>query len=147
MKKVSDEYKKTSDESIKPNLYTYNAVIDACARCNGNHEQQANALKIAFAVNKAILAAKLEPNSITYSTLLKAAKALLPEGDVRNQVLRAVFERAKNSGYVDYNVLKAFDQAADRELYHELLKVAEDKNGFITMKNLPVEWKKNALDR
>jgi hypothetical protein len=147
LKKVSDQYRKTNDESIKPNLFTYNAVIDACARCNGNHEQQANALKIAFAVNKAILAAKLEPNSITYSTLLKAANNLLPEGDVRNQVLRAVFEKAVSSGYVDYNVLKAFDQASDRELYHELLKVAEDKNGFVTMKNLPDEWKKNVLER
>lgn len=98
-------------------------------------------------MNKAILAAKLEPNSITYSTLLKAANNLLPEGDVRNQVVRAVFEKAVDSGYVDYNVLKAFDQAADRELYHELLKVAEDKNGFVTMKNIPDGWKKNVYGR
>lgn len=137
-------YKQSGDESIKPNLYTYNAVIDACARCYGNPEQQAAALKIAFAVNKAILAANLEPNSITYSTLLKTANNLLPEGDVRSQVVRAVFEKAKSSGYIDSNIMKAFDQASDRVLYHELLKEAEDKNGFINMKNIPTEWKRNA---
>lgn len=142
LKKVNDMYKQTGDESIKPNLYTYNAVIDACARCYGNPEQQAASLKIAFAVNKAIFTANLEPNSITYATLLKTASNLLPEGDVRSQVVRAVFEKAKSAGYVDRNVLKAFDQASDRALYHELLKDAEDKNGFINMKNIPLDWRK-----
>lgn len=46
-------YKETKDRRIQPTLFTYNAAIDACARCYGaSPEIQTNALKIAFAVNK-----------------------------------------------------------------------------------------------
>ena len=45
-------YKETKDKRIQPTLFTYNAAIDACAKCYGTPEQQAKALKIAFAVNK-----------------------------------------------------------------------------------------------
>ena len=53
LKKASDMYKETKDKRIQPTLFTYNAAIDACAKCHGAPpEVQSNALKIAFAVNK-----------------------------------------------------------------------------------------------
>lgn len=143
LKKASDMYKETKDESIKPSLYTYNTVIDACARNGGDAEQSAQALKIAFAVNKAIIASKLEPNHVTYSTLLKAANNLLPVGNQRNEICKAVFEKCKEKGYVDTNVLKALEQAADRKLFHSLVEPAVDQNGHVHFDNIPKEWAKN----
>mmetsp|Transcript_12472 Transcript_12472/g.23405 ORF Transcript_12472/g.23405 Transcript_12472/m.23405 type:complete len:664 (-) Transcript_12472:1654-3645(-) len=143
LKKVSDMYKETHDEEIKPTLYTYNSVIDTCARNGGSPDQSAQALKIAFAVNKAILAAKLEPNQITYSTLLKAVGKLLPQGDQRNEICKAVFEKCIAKGLVDSNVLKALEQSSDRDLFYELVGVAADKNGHVNFDEIPREWSKN----
>ena len=143
LKKVSDMYKKSGDEGIKPTLFTYNIAIDACARSGGDPEQSAQALKIAFAVNKAIIASKLEPNHITYSTLLKAAGKLLPAGDQRNEICKAVFAKCLQKGYVDTNVLKALEQASDRDLYYDLIGVAADRNGHVHFDLIPKEWSKN----
>ena len=92
LKKASDTYKATKDKRIQPSLYTYNAAIDACAKCHGTFEQQAEALKIAFAVNKAITAAKLQGNHVTYNTLLRAVNGLLDPGKEKRDIIKAVFQ-------------------------------------------------------
>lgn len=147
LKKVSDMYKETGDEAIKPTLFTYNIAIDSCARSGGNPEESAQALKIAFAVNKAISAAKLEPNHITYSTLLKAAGKLLPAGDQRNEICKAVFGKCVAKGYVDTNVLKALEQASDRDVYYDLIGEMADRNGHVHFDKIPKEWCKNVTDK
>lgn len=143
LKKVSDMYKETHDKEIKPTLYTYNSVIDTCARNGGSPDQSAQALKIAFAVNKAITAAKLEPNQITYSTLLKAVGKLLPQGNQRNEICKAVFEKCAAKGFVDSNVLKALEQSSDRDLYYEIVGAAADRNGYVNFDEIPREWSKS----
>lgn len=143
LKKTSDMYKETHDEEIKPTLYTYNAAIDACARSGGSPDQSAQALKIAFAVNKAILAAKMEPNQVTYSTLLKAVGKLLPAGSQRNDICKAVFEKCAAKGYVDASVLKSLEQSSDRDLYYQLVGAAADRNGNVCFDDIPREWSKN----
>jgi len=143
LKKTNEMYKSSNDENIKPTLFTYNVVIDACAMCNGNSEQQGAALKIAFAVNKAISAAKLEQNSITYGTLLKAAGRLLPQGSQRSDIISAVFDKCRQKGYVDQNVVKSLEQASDRNTYYQLMQVACDRNGHLHHETIPKEWTKN----
>ena len=128
---------------MQPNLFTYNAVIDACAKCYGNPEQQGKALKIAFAVNKAITAAKLKSNHVTYATLLKAANTLLVPGNEKNDVIKAVFNKCKKEGYVDMTVLKTLKIASDQDLFHELLNDAKDKNGHIEFDLIPSDWSRN----
>jgi len=143
LKKALDMYKESGDEGIRPTLYTYNTAIDACARSGGSPEQSAKALKIAFAVNKAIIAGKLEANHVTYSTLLKAATKLLPAGEQRNEICRAVFTKCVTKGYVDSNVMKALEQAADRDVYYTLIGEAADRNGHVHFDEVPKEWCRN----
>ncbi len=131
------------DRRIQPTLFTYNAAIDACAKCYGTPEQQANALKIAFAVNKAISAAKLKANHVTYATLLKAANTLLVSGKEKNEVVKAVFDRCKKEGYVDMTVLKTFKLAADQDLFYEVLECAKDRNGNVDFDLIPSDWSKH----
>ena len=146
LRKVSDMYKESGDEAIKPTLFTYNIAIDACARSGGNAEQCAQALKIAFAVNKAIMAAKLEPNQVTYNTILRAAGKLLPAGEQRNEICKAVFAKCQSKGYVDTNVLKALEQASDRDVYYNLIGEMADRNGHVHFDSIPREWSKNVSD-
>lgn len=143
LKKVSDMYKETGQKSIKPTLYTYNAVIDACARCNGTPEQQTAALKIAFAVNKAILAAHLQPNHVTYKTLLNAAGKLVPPGDQRNEIITAVFSKCRNNGMVDALLLRAVEQTIDRTTFYDIMGDVCDRNGYVIPENIPNDWKRN----
>ena len=143
LKKVSDLYKETNERRIKPTLFTYNAAIDACAKCYGTPEQQTKALQIAFAINKAIAVAKLQANHVTYATLLKAANYLLVQGDEKNDVVRAVFNKCKKEGYVDITVLKTFKLASDQNLFYELLSEAKNNKGNIDFELIPNEWKKS----
>lgn len=143
LKKVTAMYKESGDSGIKPSLFMYNAVIDACARCNGSPKQMNEALKIAFAVNKAITSAKMQPNHITYSTLIRATSKLMPPGPERNDVVKAVFEKAKKFGMVDKNVLKSFQVAADRDLFYELLSIPANQYGNVDFDDIPSDWSKN----
>ena len=143
LKKVSDTYKETKDKRVQPSLYTYNAAIDACAKCHGTPAQQAEALKIAFAVNKAIVASKLEANHVTYSTLLRTVNALLDPGKEKSEIIVAVFTKAKNAGYVDYTVLKTLKMSCDQALFNDLLEEARDKAGFVDFDLIPSQWCRN----
>lgn len=136
-------YKETKDKRIQPSLYTYNAAIDACAKCHGTPAQQAEALKIAFAINKAIAASKLQANHVTYTTLLKTVNSLLDPGKEKSEILTAVFTKCKNDGYVDYTVLKTLKMSCDQGLFQELLDETRDKTGYVNFDNIPSQWKRN----
>jgi len=148
LKKCIDEHKRTGNEEMKPNLYTYNCCISACSRLDGaTFEQTSQALKIAFSVNKAISAASLEPNHFTYATLLKAVTNLLATGPERDEVAEALFSKCAKTGYVETGVLKNLRLAASNSLYHRLLNSVTDKNGVLNVGDIPKEWsrKVNAI--
>jgi len=146
LKKMNDAYKATKDESVRPNLFVYNGVIDACARCPAmdKPKQQGEALKIAFAVFKALKQQKrTQANNVTYGLLFKTAKNLLPEGDEREDVVKAVFENCKRDGMVDDGVLRQLRQAAGGELYNELLLGnGMDSDGHVDYWAVPAEWRR-----
>ena len=144
LKKMID-LSKNGDESATPTVYSYNAVIDACSRCQGTGEQQVQALKIAFAVNKALVAADgIEPNETTFSNLIRCAQYLIPPGDERNSVCKAVFQAAIKAGLVDSGVLRALQAAAGRSLFEEVAGETVDKTGHIQYDAIPFEWKRRA---
>ena len=141
LKKCIDEHKKTGSKDMKPTLYAYNCCISACSNLGGaTFEQQAQALKIAFSVNKAIAAASLEANHFTYATLLKVVTNLMATGTERDTVAEALFVKCSKTGYVDVGVLKNLRLAASNSLYHRLLNNVTDKNGFLNVDDIPKEW-------
>ena len=141
LKKCIDDHKRTGNEDVKPNLYTYNCCISACAKLDGaTFEQKSQALKIAFSVNKAIFAASLEPNHFTYATLLKAVTCLMNAGSERDDVVEALFSKCVKTGYADAGVLKNLRLAASNSLYQRLLNGATDRNGVLHMGDVPKDW-------
>ena len=124
---------------MKPSLHAYNIAIDACSKCRGTSEDQTFALKVAFAINKAIIAAEMEPNYISYRYLIKCANNLVPPGEERNTILKAVFDKCKNAGQVDDTVLKSL-QMADLGTFYDIVKVTQ-KN--VQLDALPREWSRN----
>lgn len=132
------------DMDVKPSVYTYNAVIDACSRCQGPGDHQVEALKIAFAVNKAIKAdSGVAANPTTFANLMKCAKYLIPRGEQRNSVATAVFEGAKKAGLANGAVLKEFVMCADRDVFDEVAGELVDMYGHVSFDSIPKAWRKN----
>jgi len=142
---MREEYQKTGSEHVRPTTLTYNNAIDACARCQGSVDQKTEAVKIAFAVLKTIeMDEQIQPNAITYSTLIRALNFLMPRGDERNKVATAVFEKAKKAGVIDVATLKNLRIVLDAESMRTALEGKLDRNGDFNYSNLPNSWKKNA---
>jgi len=138
------EYKKTRSDHLRPTTVTYNNAIDACARCQGSPDQNTESLKIAFAILKTIeMDEEINPDGVTYSTLIRALNFLLPTGDERNKVAMAVFEKAKKAGLIELVTLKNIRLAVDADSFRTALDGKVDKNGDCDYSNLPYVWKKN----
>jgi len=142
---MRDEYKKTGSEHVRPTTLTYNNAIDACARCQGSPDQKTESVKIAFAILKTIeMDSEIDPNSNTYSTLIRALNFLMPSGDERNTVGKAVFEKSKKAGFVDFLTLKNLKMVLDSESMRTALEGNLDQSGDINISLIPSAWKKNA---
>ena len=120
-------------------------AIDACARCQGDIKQQMEALKIAFAILKSIqMEPDIEPNHVTYGTVLKATVFLLPAGEERNRVALALFEKARTAGMIDMNMIKNMRMAVDSHVMQELFAdITTDRQGHINYNNIPPAWSRN----
>ncbi len=142
---MREEYKETGNEHIRPTTLTYNTAIDACARCQGSPEQKTESVKIAFAILKTIeMDDEIKPNSSTYSTLIRALNFLMPRGEDRNKVGKAVFEKSKKAGLVDNETLKNLKMVLDSTSLHDALEGNLDRNGELNLSTLPSAWKKNS---
>lgn len=143
---MREEYQKSGSEHVRPTTLTYNAAIDACARCQGSPEQKTESIKIAFAILKTIeMDDDNQPNAGTYSTLIRALNFLMPSGAERNKVAKAVFEKAKKAGLVEQLTLKNLRLAVDSESFRTALEENLDRNGEFVFSSLPSAWKKNAI--
>jgi hypothetical protein len=144
LREMRDEHKKTGNADVLPSILTYNAAIDACARCQGTMEQQTEALKISFAIVKAIDAdPTTRPNQVTYATVLKGVSFLLPAGNERNKIASAVFEKARKAGLVEFATLKNLRKSVDAEVMMTLLEGVVDQYGNFDYADLPAAWSKN----
>jgi hypothetical protein len=131
----------TNNPALLPTLATYNAAIDVCATTQAasssmslemSAKLQLASLKIAIAILKAIEVEgqkhnltnelpMIQPNSVTYGKLLRAIGSLLPPGAERNQIAKAIFQKAITAGQVDMSVIRNLQKAADISILHELL--------------------------
>lgn len=131
------------DQGCKPHIMVYNAAIDACSRCGGDAKQQTVALKIAFAMNKALLVDGLAPDAMTFDRLMQATAFLMPPGEERNGLACALLEKAKAAGCVSFDVVRNFRKGVDNNVVHAQLKEMEDKFGSVDYHNIPKSWAKH----
>jgi Pentatricopeptide repeat domain len=150
LQELKQKYNETTNPTLKaelkPNLVTYNAVLEACCRCQGDLEQQMVALKIAFAVLKAVNQrdSGLTATAVTYAIVLRACSFLLQPGEQRNRVATAVFEQAKKAGMVDFKVLFQLRKTVESGVLAELLQeLPQDRQGTFDFNSAPPSWSRN----
>jgi len=107
------------------------SVIKACGYTRGSKEDKQKALMILLECMAEMKSTKyLSPTSITYRSLLNAARALVADDARRHPISQTIFETCCRNGQLDTTVLEAL-QKVQPELY---VKLPTD---------IPSKWKRN----
>lgn len=135
---------KSGKSSNKPTIFTFNAVLNACAYTfNQNEKVDAFMVIVSTLV---LLQEFTKPDHTTYGTLLKAWCNLIPKDDERRaRIVRSVFRQCCKEGQVGNMVMQQLKYAATPELYRAL--TGKDVTQDIKISNLPTNWSKNVKER
>jgi hypothetical protein len=127
----------TGNEGIKPTVFTYNAVLNACAESlHIEDESRSEAFKTAVRVFTDLRGGKERPDHVTFGNMLRCAN-LLPEGEQRDKFVSATFRLCCEQGFVNTFVVRDLVGAASEELWRSLLDCPAGEVDFGT---LPAAW-------
>jgi hypothetical protein len=80
---------RNGNTSCRPNVYSYNAVLNAAAFSGRDEREQEDAFRVACSTfDELRMSDYLEPSDISYGTFLKAIKHLMPESEVRANLVK-----------------------------------------------------------
>lgn len=86
--KMEAEYR-GGNSACRPNVYSYNAVLNAAAFSGREEGELEDAFRVAcLTFDELRMSDYLEPSDISYGTFLKAIKQLMPESDVRDNLVK-----------------------------------------------------------
>lgn len=129
-KRMKEQYA-DGNMDAKPNEVIITSVIKACGYTRGSKEDKQKALMILLECMAEMKSTKyLSPTSITYRSLLNAARALVADDARRHPISQTIFETCCRNGQLDTTVLEAL-QKVQPELY---VKLPTD---------IPSKWKRN----
>lgn len=142
---------------LKPNVVAANAVMNACAFTMTDGVQEQNrAMEIAHATLREMKTDPqfpIQPDQVTYGTLLKVCGNLMPACSSRQKLAEALFQKACQDGQVGPMVLQQLrtillndDDDDARNLYLELVGAHGTETGEIPMEDLPSEWWCNVVE-
>ena len=74
---------RAGNSACRPNVYSYNAVLNAAAFSGKDGQEQEEAFKVAcLTFDELRMSSHISPSHISYGTFLKAIKHLMPESEV-----------------------------------------------------------------
>jgi len=117
----------------QPDVYSFTSVISSCASLHGSRKERLKAFEIAQLTFIEMVDSGIEPNHVSYGTMLKSCARLLPEGKQKRSSTRFYFKKACNSGCVGEMVLSRLREAATTEQYKALMQGSKRNN-------LPSGW-------
>ena len=125
---------------LKPNVKTFTAVLNACARPVDESEKE-DAFAIAqLAMAELSLGTYGKPNFLSYAAYLAVCATTLEVGPERDAETRKTFTDCIKDGQVGHIVLEKLHTAASPELLNELIGEHMDERGQIT---IPPHWNKS----
>jgi len=140
--RMESEYR-GGNSACRPNVYSYNAVLNAAAFSGRDEIEQEEAFRVAcLTFDELRMSDYLQPTHISYGTFLKAIKHLMPESDVRNDLVKGLFRKCCRDGLVSEFVLKETADLSTPGLYQSLLEGVTNDFG-----NLPKSWSANVSER
>ena len=126
---------KSGNESCKPDIMVYNAMLNCCCFPIGRREEASSIAMETFSdIRESGYAMS---DSITYAFMLKALGRNLQSGYERDAKLRQVFDAACHDGLVDDRVLEQLSIASA----HLLRNIVSENGGNIF--SCPKSWTRN----
>ena len=137
-------------------VYTYNAVLNACAYTYGDELAKTTAFQIACTTFNEIRNKKqynIIPNHVTYGTFLSVCAKLLSQQEKSEKfpLIEAVFRKCCKEGQVGSLVLYSLKEATTPKLFKTLLLESKDvskdlvevlggKSRYVNVEDLPNKW-------
>jgi hypothetical protein len=124
--------------AIKPTVFTYNAILNACAEspsCDNSDPREAFKLAVKI-FNELRNARGGEPDHVSFGNMLRCAN-LLPEGGQKDAFISTTFQLCCDRGFVNSYVLRDLQYASSEDLWRSLLQRPE---GEADIERLPPQW-------
>uniref|UniRef100_A0A7S2L1W7 Pentacotripeptide-repeat region of PRORP domain-containing protein n=1 Tax=Leptocylindrus danicus TaxID=163516 RepID=A0A7S2L1W7_9STRA len=133
---------------VTPDVFTYTAVINACAFSHRKEQSYGIALEILQRMRELSNdISDAAPNSITYKTMLQACTNLFQhDSPKRDEEVERTFEWCKEDGMCCDMVLLQLKRAASQSLLSQLVGGDVANLEVITSEDVPSEWSRN-IDR
>jgi hypothetical protein len=138
--------RKMQNLGIKPNVFSFNAILNAAAHSRYGQECQQAAFNVAleaFEEQKACDSAK--PDQVSYGSMLKCYLTLTDPSPERTVAVRSLFESCKSDGVVGIMVLRELSSALSPSDFQEAVGFSPDvlwsKERHLL--KLPEQWTKN----
>jgi hypothetical protein len=140
-----DLYKEGND-SVRPNVVIYNAIINACAYTIGDISEQRRAMEIAHIILQDLdKSPYAKADQVTYGTYLKVCENQMPPSDTRRQLVKVIFRKCAKDGMMGKFVVDQLKSILTPDQYEELIGISSEI-GNKGWKDLPLEWRCNVVD-
>ncbi|CAJ1954395.1 unnamed protein product [Cylindrotheca closterium] len=131
------EFSTDADQTYVP---AFSSFIDVCANC-GSTENSRKTMTLVLRIFDEMRSNGLQPDSSTYAALLEACNNLIQDGQERQKVLKRVFVKACDDGYVNQTVLEQFKKSASTYSFANV--VISHSREVEGMKVVPESWTRN----
>jgi len=129
-----------STETGQTFVPAFSSFMDVCAHC-GSTQNAKKTMTMVFRIFDEMSSIGLQPDSSTYAALLAACNNLIQDGQERQKVLKRVFLKACNDGYVNQVVLEEFKKSASTYTFaNAVISHSREVEG---MKVVPESWTRN----
>jgi len=139
-------HEQDEEERMRPNVYVYSAVLNACAYTFGRAEEKEEALKVGIETYEEMQNSGIKPNHVAYGSFIRLCRRLVSEDDRRNQLVRQTFEQCCSDGQLGEYVLRQL-RAVPGMYYSLLREYMVDDSGEVLYQDLPLSWTCNVKDR
>jgi hypothetical protein len=128
-----------------PNAHCFTAAISSCGYCENDTIEKRDALKIFVETyNKLMNDVKVQPNHVTFATVLTTIRRLYPENDERVEIVKRVFNKCTASGMCNDGVIGRLQSLLrENDLKQLVGPDAVSPDGTVQFEMLPLEWKRN----
>ena len=134
---------------LRPTIYTYNAVLNACAfsAMGTSEDEQREALQIAVQTFSTMRQSDTLLDTVTYGNMLKCLANLMPEGEMRTTMALQIFDKCIDDGLVGALVWNEVRRAVPAKLLTTTYQL-KGAVANIQVQHLPRKWKRfNQNDR
>ena len=153
-----DNLVEAGNPDVKPTIFTYNAVLNACAdsvRIDGTPLQEAfqTSVRVFSQLRK-----EMDPDHVTFSNMIRCGNLLssVSEQQTKDKFVTATFKLACESGNVNNYLIRDLSRVASKDLWTALTKfpAASDDEvevdvemASMILERLPTSWQRKALER